>query len=35
MRILFIDQAPMTKDKGPACHVAHITKWLNSYANAF
>ncbi len=33
MRILFIDQAPMTKDKGPAYNVENITRLLNSYAS--
>jgi Asp/Glu/hydantoin racemase len=34
MRILFINQAPRTKEKGPPYDVAEIEKQLNSYASA-
>ena len=33
MRILFIDQAPLSKEKNPPYDVAAITKLLNSYAS--
>ncbi len=34
MRILFVDQAPKTDEKGPPYDVQAITKLLNSYASA-
>ena len=33
MKILFIDQAPKTQEKGPPYDVAAITRLLNSYAS--
>ena len=33
MRILFVDQAPLSKEKNPPYDVAGITKLLNSYAS--